>query len=172
MRTLPLAAVLVVLFAADPARADEVADRQVTAASLSVGASLASLGVIGAGVYLDDEIVASAGVGAFVLLPSLGHWYVGDPDWKGLGIRVGGVALAKVGYLLADWAIGIDDASPEDGDEHEAEFGLGLGMVAAGGLAVIGGVIYDWATVREAARLSFTPIAAPGVAGLSVAGNF
>ncbi|MBA3461403.1 MAG: hypothetical protein H0T46_15680 [Deltaproteobacteria bacterium] len=107
-----------------------------TALALSLGGSLVSVGLMGAGMARNDETGAKlfvAGLWSTVITPSLGHWYAGEVASTGFKIRLAGAAIVGVGLAQAMRCLFCED---ED-----------RGLVAA----TIGGGIYAIGAIWEIA---------------------
>jgi len=103
------------------------------------------------------------GLGALLLGPSAGHWYVGEGLTTGLSLRVTGAA--GIGMLVLT-------------DPHANNPGL----LITGGIVSVGlieaGMIWDLVTLPRSVRrynqrqLQLAPMAGQGTTGLSLAGTF
>lgn len=170
---------------ADDLPRDEDVRNENTALGLSIAGTLAGPALFAAGVYaldnsgaFDDEEKSIAVPGAMILSgaaigvlgPSFGHWYAGKALTPGLAMRAGGLALAAAGGLGV-----IGDCEIDDGD-----CGASFGRIAtyAGLATFVGGVVYDFATVRGRVRernaraVQITPMVSGTTSGVSISGMF
>ena len=124
-----------------------------TALALSAGGVTASLGMLIGGLYGASQArhggsegawdtVAAVGAASTLVTPSLGEWYSGKYLTGGLGLRLGGIALAAAGVSTV--AICIDCGHPDNSGA--------IALVGVGALAYLGGIILDVATAPSAAR--------------------
>jgi hypothetical protein len=179
MRRSVSAALLVALLALASTRPAAAADeREDTASFLAAGGSIAGLALVGAGLVENDFAMGLAGGGVLLLAPSLGHWYAGEADGKGLGLRLGGAALVGLGGLLMlNGFVGTDNEAETSDDEQEQQIIIGLGVGISGLVLGGAGVLYsvldaDDAVRRRAPALHLAPMAARGTAGMMVGGTF
>lgn len=138
-----------------------------TALGLSLGATLAAWGGLWVGsMRIDDgernEPLAQVSLIATVVAPTLGHWYSGSYVSRGLVIRAAALGAMSVGLL-------------------KISAGAGGETLLWGGLALhVAGTIDDLVTAPGKARrynrrlggAVLAPVAAPGGAGVSLAGTF
>jgi len=84
------------------------------------------------------------GLGIFVA-PSFGHWYAGKYLTRGLGLRLGSVAVAATGFMIAIGCSGIGWDSYDDEPERncDAQNAIGIGLVIVAGAMFVGGTIDD-----------------------------
>ncbi len=130
----------------------------------SAGGTLASAGLLGAGAVMyvafdpnsdnpprllkvplhnwGNGLIAT-GIISSTLTPSLGQWYSHRFFTGGMGLRAAGLLAIALGSAASTC---ID---PADLDCHP---GNGTGLYVVGGLLYGGGVLYDLATARGAAR--------------------
>ena len=91
-----VAVVIVLVLGANVVRADDDGPKQrALAIGLSVGGTVLSTALIAAGTGDSSGAggVLLAGAIGFVLLPSAGEWYAGQPFTWGMLVRVGGLVL-------------------------------------------------------------------------------
>ena len=170
-------AALVILLIARVALADRDGDvkSRDTALALSIGGSIASVGLVVGGTAATERRAPQLGwamIAASLLTPSLGEWYGGKYLTVGLGLRAVGAATAVFGVLGSY----CNDASCSTDLGHTL---IGLGVITA-----VSGIIYDIATARgtvdafnarhRRVGLAPTVIAPPSgpVMGLGLAGDF
>jgi len=179
MKLAAVAVLAATLTAAAPAHAEtDPPKSETTALALSLGGSLASVGLMAAAfsdLVHEDETTAhlfGAGLLSLAITPSLGHIYSGKVLTGGLALRAGGAALALVGLAQA-LDCGLIEVRRSCGF-----FESGEAAVVLGGTVAAAGVIWDIATAPRAARrfnekhVTLVP-AAPGASlGLSLAGRF
>ncbi|MBL8623286.1 MAG: hypothetical protein JNK64_18385 [Myxococcales bacterium] len=167
---------------AAPAPTDAAEVSPNTALGLSVGVTLAGVGLVGLGWNALDsaastgpvpEVLLGAGVAAVGLGPTVGHWYAGRVMTRGLATRLAGTAavLGGAALLIADSAC--DDCERPDVSAGDLLMGLGVA-------AIVVGTVDDIVSAPGAARrtnaaqrrVTVTPTISPRQAGLAVAGTF
>jgi hypothetical protein len=168
-------AVLVVLFSipSPGAGADDGPRDPATAGLLSGGITFAGGLVVAMAVDRDSAALGALGGTGLALGPSTGHWYAGEVVNPGLGVRVGGLAVAALGATM------IHDGRGADGACDSTRCRVGTGLAVAGPVLVAGGTLYEILTAPGAARahnrrraLGVTPAALDDGFGFTVAGNF
>jgi hypothetical protein len=153
-----------------------------TALALSLGVTALGFGAAMAADSTHSEGLGWLGAAGIMFGPNAGHWYAGDFWTPGLGMRLGGGALASIGLMMA-----LSEAFDDWGSEDEYESGDDPSMEAAGAMFLVGsalfvsGAVYDIATAPRAARrhnersrrqISVAPTLGRENVGLVVAGRF
>jgi hypothetical protein len=117
-----------------------------TALLLSVGGTVASYALMGAGRVSGVAV----GIGALgtVIMPSVGRWYAHSAAWGGLTARALGLGAAAGGLALAF------DSCPLFSDQACNRNGTGLGalLVVSGGIAFVAGTLYDFVKAPQDAN--------------------
>jgi hypothetical protein len=147
--------------------------------------------LVGAGLFavgVGSETVEGAGLGivALVVAPSAGRWYAGEFGTGPMLVRGLGAASLVTGVAAA-FGASYNDCRDCDNSKDKEQASL---LITAGGIALLGGTIYDIATAGDAARrynrahresglqsLQISPLLkrnqnSGDVAGLSLSGAF
>ena len=173
-------AITALALAARTADADDDELRSPTVATwLSLGVTAAGAAVGTASWYAPNRDLArvgmSVGAAAFVVGPSVGHWYGGNfREGPGGWLRASGLALGFAGVFVL--AAECDD----DDDCPVRQWPVAAGMFGFGGALFVAGAAYDIATAADEARRynnnrnawSLAPFVPRGGAGLTLAGRF
>lgn len=166
-----------------PAAGDATAVSPDVALGLSIGVTVAGVGLVALGGAAIDDIDAPseaaaglivAGVAAAAVGPTTGHWYAHDAWTRGLATRLGGAAAIAAGFGMMDTMC--DDRDPCGGVDDT----VGTALFALGVTAIVVGTIDDIVTAPGAARrhnaaqrrVTVAPMVSPQQAGLAVAGTF
>lgn len=152
------------------------------AMGISLGATAVSWGLLIAGSRDStsssrqdtNQAIATVGAIGTLFAPSFGHWYAHDGLTRGLGLRLGGVAVATLGLAIA-----FNDAFG-DSESGNDDVGTGTGLMLLGAGLYLGGTIDDIATAGSAARkynarfdnVGVIPTMNQHGGGLSVVGRF
>ncbi|MCA9679968.1 MAG: hypothetical protein H6709_10240 [Kofleriaceae bacterium] len=142
---------LAVLAVSTPARAEGDATlapkEDGTALGLSVAGTIAGpllfgAGMVAAGQKSDGLAIGMywTGTAALLLGPSAGHWYAGHYLTPGLGLRVGGAAVAVVGVAAGFGAC----------FDQECDRGPYVAAMVLGTGAYVADVVWDLATTGDA----------------------
>jgi hypothetical protein len=180
MHRIALAAVTAatLLAAAQTAHADPGDKNPKVALALSIAGTAAGPALVFIGERSDSGGVELAGAGAVVLGPSLGEWYSGKPLTYGMAARAIGGAVMVGGFVVLATAAPIDLRDhPDPPDKTGAA--LGIGVMAAGAAAIVGGALYDIVDAPKSAddwntrhHLTVSPTYEHGRGGLALAGTF
>ncbi len=84
---------------AEPARAADQPYSEAAALGLSVGATVAGVGVMALGAYQSNDALSGIGALTTFVGPSVGHLYTHELLTRGLAIRTAGFAAAATGVL-------------------------------------------------------------------------
>lgn len=173
----PLVAIITVttLAGATPAHAEADAPSPAAATALSVAgtvvpAGLVALGLTDAG---PDALIAVGGL-AFLVTPTLGHWYAGARRSTGMRLRGIGVLTTALGGM----AYGLAMAGCGESTGCDVATGAAEGLLLAGAGTIVVGAIVDVVTAGAVARthaggVQVTPVLTPQAgAGLALAGAF
>lgn len=156
-----------------------------TALALSLGGTLVPWALAVAAPYVGENSLAAANTISLVstigivIGPSLGHWYAGKYLTPGMGLRLGGGALAIVGGILffaSTFSFGHDDSDDDSGGGAAAG---ALIMIGGAGM-LVGGTIHDVVTAPRRVRrhnearagYAIAPLVTDGAAGLVLGGRF
>ena len=131
---------------APEARADEV--NPGTAVLLSLGGTVASYTLMVVGAEHDSGGTTAIGALGTLIMPSVGRWYAHSSGFGGLAIRGAGAALGVAGFSMALDSCGFFS----DGDCERSGLNLGAALVILGGVAYLGGTIYDIVEVPQEAH--------------------
>ena len=147
-----------------------------TALALSLGGTVASLGLVAAAGASENSTLSTVGSIGFWVAPSFGHWYVGKGWTTGLKYRLAGAGAATLGLM---W-FAVDCIPGCNNDFHPALF-----VAIGGGVSFVGGMVHDIATAPGAARahnaridagriqdVTVRPSFGNGHAGLALGGRF
>ncbi len=173
--------ILVLLTGASPARAEKSERTSTTLAGIGTGASsvlIVSALLINSSDAQINEPLLYAGLGTFIITPSLGHLY--SEQWLtiGMGIRAAAGALAVYGISRKQDQPCI--VTPNENCPEVTAGGLTLISLAA--IAYVGGIAFDVRDADDAARrynrrhggatATLTPTPMRHGAGLSLVGSF
>ena len=160
---------------AQPAEEDDHEEKHAsTGIALALGSTAAGVGMFFLGKYTDRPELMAGGAITAIAAPSFGRWYAGEYLTAGLGLRLGGTALAATALFMV-----MQNRWP-DADLDDAAGAL---AISAGALFV-GGMIYDVATTpnavdryntRRGFSVSPTVVSSgggPSGFGLSLGGSF
>jgi hypothetical protein len=163
---------------AAPPRRSEPSGSQLnggTAFLLSLGGTTVSWGLLLGGAELPGLI-------GVVLAPSFGNWYAGRYLTRGLGMRLGGMAMLTVGAVMAlgDLAGGYghgDPPPPEDSRSDAVMAALVIGGLALTAFGTIDDIVSAPANVRKKNRergydVGLAPVVTQRSAGLALGGRF
>lgn len=156
------------------------------ALALSLGGTALSWGLlIGAMVIPDDgsgvtALMGTAGAVGSVFAPSFGHWYADAHLTRGLGLRLGGMAVVLAGAFVAftedPITYGHDDPPTES---NEPVIGPAIAIIGVG--MFVAGTIDDIVTAPRRVRrlnrerevsVSLAPMVTHQSAGLALGGRF
>jgi hypothetical protein len=147
-----------------------------TALALSLGGTLGTIALWGIGGASENGAMLTAGSIGIWVAPSFGHWYAGEGWTTGLKWRIGGAGAAVFGVM---WTA-IDCMSSDCNDTAHPGMFLAIG----GGVAFVGGIVYDVATAKRAARehnaritgrvqdVTMRPTFGSGTTGFALSGRF
>ena len=154
------------------------------ATNASIAGTFAPIAMLVAASQVNDDktsdALALAGAAGLLLAPSAGHWYSGQLMTRGLGLRLGGVAVTSGAILLAmgDSCVPLCDGQTSDLDGDDSMLVV-IGLAGAGLFAA--GVIHDIVTADDAARdynneqarrVTIAPTAGRDQMGVAVIGSF
>jgi hypothetical protein len=183
MRAVTLAIVLA-LARPTHAHADDDEPRSPAVATwLSIGVT-AGGAAVGAAAFAIPErratvIVASVGFTAFIVGPSVGHWYGGNfREGPGGWMRGGGLAIGFVGFFAL--AAECDDEDDTGVCDSPRRWPVAAAMFGVGAALFVAGAAYDIATAAGEARRynrnrnawSLAPVYGRGTSGIALAGRF
>ena len=143
-----------------------------TALVLSLGGTAVSWGLLFGGAELPGLVGA-------VLAPSFGNWYAGRYLTRGLGLRVGGMAMFVAGAVVAlggSGGYGHDNTSSDDSDES-AGVAILIGGLALFAIGTVDDIISAPANARKTNRergytLGLAPVVTQHSAGFALGGRF
>jgi len=156
------------------------------AMGLSLGGTAVSWGLLVGSIYVARSgssmagLMGTAGAIGTVFAPSLGHWYADAYFSRGLGLRLGGMAVVLAGAIVAfaedPITYGHDDPQTESNDPviGPAIAIVGVGMFVAG---TIDDIVTAPRRVRRLNRerevgVSLAPMVTHQSAGLALGGRF
>jgi len=174
------AAMLLVLLAASPAHAEK---SETTAFALAATGTGVSTALVLAAFLVDAEDANTngpllyAGIGTFLITPSLGHLYANQWLTIGMGIRATAGAIALYGLSRTE----DQPCATRPGENCPSVTGGGLTLVSLAAIAYIAGIAFDVRDAKDAARrynkrtgatATLAPTAMPHGGGLSLVGQF
>jgi len=144
-----------------------------TATALSIGGTLASVGVFAFGEASGRDRLAAAGLVGALIAPSAGEMYAGDVLTVGMGLRAVGIGALIGGYevfMNCNWSCSRDSGN------------LIIALLTTSIVGYGAGAVYDIATAQAAVerhnqriQLQIAPmVSTPSgpAAGLSLGGSF
>ncbi len=171
-------ALTALLAGAAPARAQpaepEEEKHQSTALALSIGGTLAGVGLFAFGYHSDRPELLAGGALTAIVAPSFGHFYAGEYVTPGGIVRLGGAGLALTGLVIAmtHWS------SPNGPPDYAGVLAVGGGiLMASGAIADIAGTPRAVARYNRKHAFSISPSVVssgggPSGFGLSIGGSF
>lgn len=142
------------------------------AIGLSLGATVASWGLLLVGGSADNETMTTVGAIGTMFAPSMGHWYSHQLLTRGMGIRALGLGVGAVGLSIA-----LGQAFDHEDNSDDSTVSL---LLLAGAAMYIAGTVDDIATSGRAARkynsrfenVNVVPQLTANGGGLAVVGRF
>jgi hypothetical protein len=178
-----VAVVSVLAFATRLAAADEPTlqnkDRD-KAVALSIGGTVASIGLVVAGVRMHNGTLAGAGAFSTLIAPAAGEIYAGKLFTTGMVIRLSSAGAVVTG-VIGEGIVSLSSAFREDRREDDSTIEA---LIAVGAIGYATGILYDiatagsavdeynlWVQLHVAPTVISTPSGGPAV-GLGLGGSF